>query len=446
MTQTFFLLSLGCAKNTVDSDGMAQLLIRAGWEGVAQPDEADLMIVNTCGFLEAARIEATDALEELAAIKRPDQLLIAAGCMPQIAADRIIEEVPAVDGVIGTRRWMDIVDFIASIRDDAAAQHHYHVPESAQTVGEDERGVIRASLTGTSAYLKIADGCMRGCAFCTIPAIKGTLVSRPMDRILEEARVLQDEGVREIILIAQASTDYGHDLGMEDGLAALLEALIDAVPDVPWLRVLYTYPAGISERLIDLMANAPQVLPYIDLPLQHADPDVLRRMGRPADMDAVRRFLDGLRERIPDVALRTAFIVGHPGETPEAFDNLIDFVRAVQFDMVGAFIYSAEVGTRSAKQPGTVPEVVARSRYHKLMAEQQAISLARNKAWVGRSLDVLLEGFDEEADIVTGRSFRSAPEIDGLVAIEEASQPLTIGEIVEVQVVGALPYDLLAKV
>jgi ribosomal protein S12 methylthiotransferase len=163
-------------------------------------------------------------------------------------------------------------------------------------------------------------------------------------------------------------------------------------------------------------------------------------------VDAVRRFLDGLRERIPDVALRTAFIVGHPGETPEAFDNLIDFVRAVQFDMVGAFIYSAEVGTRSAKQPGTVPEVVARSRYHKLMAEQQAISLARNKAWVGRSLDVLLEGFDEEADIVTGRSFRSAPEIDGLVAIEEASQPLTIGEIVEVQVVGALPYDLLAKV
>ncbi len=446
MTQTFFLLSLGCAKNTVDSDGMAQLLIRAGWEGVAQPDEADLMIVNTCGFLEAARIEATGALEELAAIKRTDQMLIAAGCMPQIAADRIIEEVPAVDGVIGTRRWMDIVDFIASIREDEGARHHYHVPEAAQTVGEDERGVIRASFIGASAYLKIADGCMRGCAFCTIPAIKGTLVSRPMDRILEEARVLQDEGVREIILIAQASTDYGRDLGMEDGLAALLEALIKAVPDVSWLRVLYTYPAGISERLIDLMANAPQVLPYIDLPLQHADPDVLRRMGRPADMDAVRRFLDGLRERIPDVALRTAFIVGHPGETPDAFDNLIDFVRAVQFDMVGAFVYSAEAGTRSAKQSDTVPEVVARSRYHKLMAEQQAISLARNKSWIGRSLDVLLEVFDEEAGIVTGRSFRSAPEIDGLVVIEEASQPLTIGDIMEVQVVGALPYDLLAKV
>ena len=271
----YYLLNLGCAKNLVDADSMVQLLTREGFHGTGSPDEAGVLIVNTCGFIDAARQESLDALRELAAGKQPGQLLIAAGCLSQRYGPGLAQEVPGLDGVIGTRRWMDILDLIERLRGRSHPGPLYHLPDEAQTVGTDERGVLRAAIQGASAYLKIADGCRRPCAYCSIPLIKGTAVSRPPEVIVREARLLQDSGVQELILIAQDTTDYGHDLGMRDGLAELIGQITAAAPRLPWLRILYAYPGYVTDRLIELMATHPQVLHYLDMPLQHAHPETL---------------------------------------------------------------------------------------------------------------------------------------------------------------------------
>jgi ribosomal protein S12 methylthiotransferase len=311
------------------------------------------------------------------------------------------------------------------------------------TVGTDERDVPRIALQGASAYIKIADGCRRPCAFCAIPLIKGTAVSRPQESILAEARALQDAGVREIVLIAQDTTDYGHDLGIKDGLAGLLEALPAAVPEVDWIRVMYAFPGYVTDRMIATMAAHPQLIPYLDMPLQHADPMVLRAMRRPANMDWVRRTLGGMREAMPDLALRTTFIVGYPGETEEAFRTLLDFIEEIRFDRVGAFQFSFEPGTNSEPLGDPVPAEVKQERWERLMELQQGISLERNQAQVGRTLDVLIEGQGkvkgQGEPIAIGRSYRDAPEIDGVVLIEG---DIPEGELVPVRITGALTYDL----
>nr|MBN1228732.1 radical SAM protein [Anaerolineae bacterium] len=263
---TFFLVSLGCAKNTVDSESMAQLLNREGFRGTETPDQAMILIVNTCGFIGAARQESIAVLQTMAKDKHPDQLLIAAGCMSQLYGKEIVEAVPGLDGVIGTRRWMDIPELIRRIRERSHRQPLYHLPDEALTVGRDERGVQRTAIQGASAYLKIADGCRRPCAFCSIPLIKGTYISRPFETILDEAARLNDAGIKEIVLIAQDTTDYGHDLGIKDGLAQLLERLLDETPDVHWIRVMYGYPGYVTERLIGVMAGSDRILSYLDMP------------------------------------------------------------------------------------------------------------------------------------------------------------------------------------
>jgi len=322
------------------------------------------------------------------------------------------------------------------------------LPDEAATVGADEKGVLRAAPQGASAYLKIADGCRRPCAFCAIPAIKGTAVSRPMETILDEARRLRDSGVQEIILIAQDLTDYGHDLGLKDGLAQLLESLAQAVPDLPWVRLMYAYPGAVTPRLIDVMAGSQQILPYLDIPLQHGHRDTLLRMRRPANVEWVYRTLETMRARIPRLAIRTTFIVGYPGETEAEFQTLLDFVNDLQFDRVGVFTYSFEAGTPSADLPGHLPEAVKEERRARLMELQQSISLAKNQALVGQTLDVLIEGRAQAEtedgstldDVISiGRSFRDAPEIDGYVLVE-GSAP--IGQIVPVRITGAMVYDL----
>jgi ribosomal protein S12 methylthiotransferase len=445
---TYYLLSLGCAKNTVDSHGMAQLLDGAGLRGVDDPRAAEVLIVNTCGFIESARRESLEALKELAASRRPGQMLIAAGCLSQRYGAALAKDVPGLDGIIGTRRWMDIVDLVRRLRARPHPEPLYHLPDSATTVGADERGVLRAAPQGASAYLKIADGCRRPCAFCAIPAIKGTAVSRPMETILDEARRLRDSGVQEVILIAQDLTDYGHDLGLKDGLAQLLESLAQAVPDLPWVRLMYAYPGAVTPRLIDVMAGSQQILPYLDIPLQHGHRDTLLRMRRPANVEWVYRTLETMRARIPRLAIRTTFIVGYPGETEAEFQALLDFVNDLQFDRVGVFTYSFEAGTPSADLPGHLPEAVKEERRARLMELQQSISLAKNQALVGQTLDVLIEGRAQaEAEdgstlddvISIGRSFRDAPEIDGYVLVE-GSAP--IGQIVPVRITGAMVYDL----
>src|SRR5512147_629653 len=250
----YYLLSLGCAKNSVDSDSMAQLLNESGYAAVAAPDEAAILIVNTCGFIGPSRAESIRALRELAEGKSRKQTLIAAGCLSQIWGPKLVEEVPGIDGVIGTRRWMDIVEFTKRLRTNKHPEPIYHLPETAKVVGTDEHGALRVSVSGVSAYLKIADGCRRPCAFCSIPRIKGTAVSRLPEAIIHEAQVLAEHGVREAILIAQDLTDYGHDLGLKDGLPNLLESICDSAPELKWVRLMYQYPGAVSDRLIEVMA------------------------------------------------------------------------------------------------------------------------------------------------------------------------------------------------
>jgi len=448
----YYLLSLGCSKNTVDSESMAQVLNAGGLRGVSDPQTAEFLIVNTCGFIDAAKQESLDALQELANQKNPQQYLIAAGCLSQRYGDVLAQQVSGLDGIIGTRRWMDILDLVKKLRTRKHPEPLYHLPTEASTVGTDEHGARRVSIQGASAYLKIADGCRRPCAFCAIPKIKGTHLSRPLDAILDEARFLRDQGVQEIILISQDSTDYGHDLGIKNGLAGLLRELVKAVPDVPWIRIMYAYPGYVTDELIEVIATAPQIVNYLDMPLQHGHPETLKRMRRPANIDWVYGVLDKLRSQVESLAIRTTFIVGYPGETDAEFDGLLNFVRDLQFDRVGAFTYSYEIGTPSAEIPGQVDDAVKAARQEALMALQQGISLAKNQAQVGRVLDVLVEGHGETEDetgkptgerISVGRSYRDAPEIDGMVFVEGE---VPVGELVPVRITGAMTYDLIGTV
>ncbi len=430
----YFLVSLGCAKNTVDSTSMAELLEQAGYKSVDTPGKAGVLIVNTCGFIHQAREESLNELRKLARRKKDGQMLIAAGCLTERYREAVVEQVPGVDGILGTRRWMDILEVIQSVR-DKPQQERYHIPDT-ETVGRDERGVLRAAIAGGSAYLKIADGCRRPCAFCAIPLIKGTLVSRPADTILHEAQLIEQRGVQELILIAQDTTDYGHDLGIQDGLPDLLESLVTRT-QIPWIRILYTFPGYVTDHLIDVMAANPRILPYLDIPLQHAHPDMLKRMRRPANMDWVYSTLEKMRQRLPNLALRSTFIVGYPGETDEEFATLLGFLKDIQFDRVGAFTFSFEQGTSSEPLGDPVPAEVKQARYAQLMELQEKISLQRNQTFIGKQMDVLIEGSND--GISVGRSYRDAPEIDGMVFVENEAP---VGSIVPVLIGGALPYDL----
>lgn len=433
--KTFYIESLGCAKNTVDSDSMAVLLERDGYRCVGSPANAKVLILNTCGFIATAREESYRILCELASQKKKDQVLIVAGCLTQRYGEEVARQVHGVDGILGTRRWMDIVSVVEQIRPNSP-QPVYHLPPDDR-IGQDERGVIRTAIQGKSAYLKIADGCRRSCAFCAIPLIKGTAVSRPLDTIVDEAMYLRDAGINEIILIAQDTTDYGRDLKMKDGLSQLLEKMLNAVPDIPWIRIMYAFPGCVSDRLIDIMASSQQILPYLDIPLQHADPLLLRSMKRPSDLDWIYKTIEKMRARMPDIAIRSTFMVGYPGETEAQFKRLLSFLQDMQFDRVGVFPFSFEQGTPSEPLGDPISDATKQERVERIMALQQSISLAKNQKLVGRILDVLIEG--RQNDILVGRSYRDAPEIDGLVIAEGKGQT---GGIIPVRITGAMVHDL----
>ncbi|MFL7891183.1 MAG: 30S ribosomal protein S12 methylthiotransferase RimO [Anaerolineales bacterium] len=444
---TYHLISLGCSKNTVDSESMGQLLNQSGYTVEPDAAQAKIIIVNTCGFIDQARDESLQMLRELAVQKKDDQYLIAAGCMTQRLGLEVINQVPGIDGLLSTRRWMDIVDVIQELRNGKHPQPVYHLPDTSRTVVEQE-GVLRAAVQGSSAYLKIADGCRRPCAFCSIPLIKGTAVSRPIDSILEDAVLLQNHGIREIILIAQDTTDYGHDLGMKNGLAVLLEQMVqvlqddqlaihDPAEDIAWIRIMYAYPGYVTDQLIDVMASHEQILPYLDIPLQHAHPRILRAMRRPANIDWMYTTLEKMREKMPDLALRTTFIVGYPGETELEFQSMLDFIAEIRFDKVGAFQFSFEPGTESEALGDPIPSEVKQERWERLMALQQGISLERNQAQLGKILDVLVEGQGDGLSV--GRTYRDAPEIDGLTILEGE---YASGEMIPVRITDAMAYDL----
>ncbi|MEL7644961.1 MAG: 30S ribosomal protein S12 methylthiotransferase RimO [Anaerolineaceae bacterium] len=374
---TFYISTMGCAKNLVDSNSMESLLIKHASLRRADASRAEYIIVNTCGFIHDARSESLSELEEFARRKRLGQKLIAAGCLSQRYQQKLLEQVPGIDGMIGTRDLGDILPLLAHLSAETE-------PNPRQFIPEHERihfisGLPGFTVQGRSSYLKIADGCRRSCAFCAIPGIKGSLVSRAKEDILADALTLQDKGIQEINLIAQDVTDYAQDLGMQDGLPDLLETLLPAIPKVPWVRLLYTFPGYISERLIELMANSPQLLPYLDIPLQHADPEVLRAMRRPSNVDWVRRTIANMRARIPGLVIRTTFIVGFPNETEQRFKALLAFLQEMQFDHVGVFTYSPEEGTPAEALADPIPHTVKEARKEELMTLQAGISMRKNQ-------------------------------------------------------------------
>ena len=439
MTRRYYLVTLGCPKNEVDSEGIDSVLRDAGYLREQDPRAAELLIVNTCGFVQAAREESLEALRELASQKSSDQLLIAAGCMADQHRTELSRRVPELAGIIGTQRWEEIPDLLARLEGAGANTHSTEL-----SLGEGSSVVRSFSRFGparATAYLKIADGCSLSCAFCSIPMIKGPQRSKPSSDVLREARELVAGGVKEIVLIGQDSTGYRREMGDADGLPRLLEEMLRTVPQVEWLRIMYAYPQHVTDRLIELMSRYPQVCHYLDMPLQHGHPDVLRRMGRPADVDRVLAVIRDLRVAVPDVALRSTFIVGYPGETDEEFSALLEFMERVRFDRVGVFKYSREKGTRAYSLGEQIPEGVKEQRFHQAMMLQQTVSLLRNRAQIGRELNVLMEGTGDGLSV--GRSYRDAPEIDGLVLIEGELPP---GRFVNTRIVDAMEYDLVGEV
>lgn len=459
--RTYHILTLGCAKNAVDSEGMHSVLSRRGYEVVQTPRAAEVVIVNTCGFIGPSRDESMGVLRELAGRKRPGQLLVAAGCLPALPGwEQTVRDEQGVDAVIKTQQWSGIADLVDDLtgRDSvpetwvasrlaAEAAADGMIPLPLAEIAAD--GMI-APFTRTagrpSAYVKIADGCNHTCAFCTIPSIKGPSVSKRPIAVLEEVQGLVAGGTKEVVFISQNTGAYGQDLRPRTTLAEMLAWLCEQTPELPWLRMHYLYPTHITPQLIETLATVPQLVPYMDFPLQHAHPDILRAMGRPSDAAQTRRTIATLRDRIPDIALRTTFIVGYPGETEAQFQTLLDFLHEMQFDHVGAFTYCDEPGTRAALLPDDVPPDVKQERYARLMETQRAISLAKNHALVGQTLDVLVEGEGEVEDeagmtvpISAGRAKRHAPEVDGLVFVAGVHP---VGSIVPVRITEADEYDL----
>lgn len=434
---TFHIITLGCAKNLVDSNSLAETLISENLLESARRSQAKYVIVNTCGFIHDAREESISVLRDCAEKKKTGQYLIAAGCLSQRFQEKLKKEVPGIDGMIGTRNLRDILAITHKLEQgdpNTGVLDHEHILYQQDVSGY--------ALQGNSAYLKIADGCRRACAFCAIPLIKGTLISRGRDQIIRDAIRLQSLGIKEINLIAQDVTDFEQDLGRKDALPDLLETLLPQIPNVPWLRLLYTFPGYVSDRLADLMAADNHLLPYLDMPLQHADPLVLQSMNRPSDMDWVRRLIDQMRAKIPHLVTRTTMIVGYPTETDQAFEGLKRFVKEIQFDRLGAFTYSPEVKTPAEKLGDPIPQSVKNDRLRELMELQANISYQKNQRLIGKAFDLLVEGTDPHQNILVGRTWREAPEVDGLVI---ANGRADIGQMTTVRVSGALEHDLYAK-
>ena len=447
--QTYHLVTLGCPKNEVDSDGMEMLLQQSDIGASADARQADVLIVNTCGFLEAAKEESIGVLQELADGKRGHQMLIAAGCLAQRNGEEVLERVPQVDGLLGTRRWMDVVELVKQVRSGPRQRRL----QSYSLLGEPDetyvQAVPRTPVAGGSAYLKISDGCNAPCAFCTIPSFKGKLRSRPIEALIDEANVLVDAGAKELVIVAQDTTDFGRDQGEPDSLPRLLSALCNRTSDaLKWVRLMYAYPGHVSDGLIEVMASQEKIVPYLDMPLQHGDPRTLRRMRRPSRLEMIYDHVEKLRTAMPDIALRTTFIVGYPGETEEEFQGLLKFAQAIEFDKVGAFPFSPEPGTPAAELPDPVAEEEKEERYGRLMEVQQPISLRKNQEQVGRVLDILVEGQGEIAEsgapLLMGRSYRDAPEVDGLVLVPGIADA-PAGAILQVHINGALEYDLVGE-
>lgn len=430
--------SLGCPKNRLDSEVMIGSLALAGYAIAERVEDADVVVVNTCSFIESAREESVNAILEVADLRESGRLrgLVVAGCLPQRYGAELAKELPEVDAFVGTGHFQDI----ATILDDALAGRGRGVYVDAGRTHLYDEHEPRVLIGPThSAYVKISEGCDRVCAFCAIPGIRGKFQSRSVGSVVAEARQLAEAGVREINLVAQDATAFGKDLTGRPDLAGLLRAL-DEVDGLDWVRQLYLYPTAVTDELIAVLGSGRRVLPYVDVPLQHASDAVLRAMKRGATEARQRTLVERLRAGIPELTLRTTFIVGFPGETDADFDRLVDFVREVRFDRVGVFRYSDEEGTAALEYQGKVPRKVARARHRELLRVQSAIMQEKLATLVGRTLPVLV---DEAGPRARGRLASQAPEIDGVVFL---AGPVSSGDLVPARITGVRELDLEGEI
>ena len=442
-------MSLGCPKNLVDSEVMMGLLARQGYELTTDSQSADVLVVNTCGFIDSARQESVDTILEMAQLKETGNLkrLVVAGCLVERYREELQREIPEIDALIGVNQLKEIETVVEPFgrRSLPVYSEGASVPELY--LYDETTPRLRATAPYT-AYVKIAEGCDHTCAFCIIPKLRGVFRSRSPESIIREVEMLAAQGVKEFVLISQDTTTYGSDLALKDGLARLVASIAD-VKGVEWVRFLYCYPTAITDELLRVMAERPNVCKYFDIPLQHASRRVLQRMKRGGTRASYERLIERIRERVPGVAVRTTFIVGFPGEREEDFEELVDFVRAVEFDRVGVFTYSDEENSPAFELGEKVDAAVAKNRERRLMKEQAKISRRRNRKLVGRQVKVLLEGKAKESDLLLeGRMETQAPEIDGAVLINDVPEGREVrpGDFVTVEITEAHEYDLIGQV
>lgn len=434
-------ISLGCDKNLVDSEVMLGLLRDKGYQLISDEQEADVIVVNTCGFIKDAKEESIETIIEMGHYKDNGvcKALIVTGCLAQRYQEELIKEMPEIDAILGTSNYDKVIEAVESVLNEKkyiAFEDNDHLPE------EQADRVLTSA--GYYAYLKIAEGCDNHCTYCIIPKIRGKIKSRTIESLVEEAKYLGKNGVKELILVAQDTTKYGVDLYGEKKLPALLRELVK-IEDIKWIRLLYCYPEEITDELIDVMRDESKVLNYLDMPIQHANDEILRRMARKGTQEQIEGVMKKLRTEIPDICLRTTLITGFPGETEEQFEDMKRFVEEVRFDRLGVFTYSPEEDTPAATFDDQIDEDIKEMRKDAIMALQQNISKSINDQLVGREMDVVIEGYIPEDSVYCGRTYRDTPDVDGMVFVSSPYELLS-GDMIRVRISASNEYDLIGEI
>ncbi|MFY8202289.1 MAG: 30S ribosomal protein S12 methylthiotransferase RimO [Pirellula staleyi] len=441
---SYAFISLGCPKNLVDSEQMLGLLHRDGYNLVQDPERSDFVVINTCGFIDNARKESFEAIDQMLDLKRQGKIrgVIVTGCLAERQQEALLEARPEIDGLVGVFGRDDITTIVNRFMDGLDEQRSVFKPAPIRALADN----FRMQLTPPHfAYMKISEGCDRLCTFCAIPKMRGKHASKPIESILEEAQKLADNGVRELIVVAQDTTFYGIDLYGRARLFELLEQL-DSINGLDWIRLMYFYPMYIDDQLVKTIANAKKIVPYIDMPLQHINDTMLKRMARRVTRDKTHELVTKLRDGIPNLVMRTTMITGFPGETDEQFDELEAFVAEMRFERVGVFTYSIEPDTPAAKLPDHLPERIKKERRNRLMAVQQRNAFAWCEERIGTRMDVLIDKVVDEANNVwLGRSYADAPDVDATVFVTgEKDKPIKAGDLVDCEIVSSKNYDLIA--
>ncbi len=432
------MVSLGCPKNQMDAELMLAKLKQAGYTLTAEAGLADVVIVNTCGFIEDAKKESIEQILEFAQLKKEGRIrrIIVTGCLAERYQKELADELPECDGVLGLGGNGDIVQAVETVMEGAPV---VRFPDKGCWPLDGDRVQTTPEFF---AYLRVGDGCSNRCAYCAIPSIRGPLRSREMDALVQEARGLAASGVKELVLVAQDTTLYGVDRDGKKHLPELLDRLCE-IEGLRWIRLLYCYPEHITDELLDTMARQPKVLPYMDIPIQHADGGVLSAMNRPGDEASLRGLISRIRQKVPGIVLRTTVMVGFPGETPQQFERLCTFVRDMRFERLGCFAFSPEEGTPAATMPGQIPQEEKQRRRDIIMEEQALVAARYNESQIGRTLEVLVESYDRYAGCWFGRSAADAPDIDGKVFFTAQRGTVQPGDMVRVEITGAMDWDLM---